>query len=294
MEYPCQLNLCFRDIGVATWLTRQLEELNLRHPTPVQANCIPKILYGSDVLGCAKTGTGKTLAFVLPILQELSTDPFGIFALVLTPTRELAFQIGDQFICLGKQMNLKCSIIVGGRHQLAQAQELVRRPHIVIATPGCIHNYRFIDAYLVYVVKEVNLVVNHNVPRCPKSYLHRVGRSARAGRFGAAVTFVTQHDVFLLRAIEKIIGGKMEQMEVPHQEVALYAAKVLSTKREAEIRLENQDNNSDERKENWRRKELFLQGMDEKLIDKEISHWKDNRKSKQILRTKNRKRRLNP
>lgn len=154
----------FRDIGVALWLTKQLEELNIRNPTPVQTNCIPKILQGSDVLGCAKTGTGKTLAFVLPLLQQvcflyildvsvewqflfknhikLSTDPFGIFALVLTPTRELAFQIGDQFNALGKQMNLKCSVIVGGRHQMIQAQELARRPHIVVATPGFIWNYR--------------------------------------------------------------------------------------------------------------------------------------------------------
>lgn len=89
------------------------------------------------MLGCAKTGTGKTLAFALPILQrvrykyavdsklpifliQLSVDPFGIFALVLTPTRELAFQIGDQFSVLGRQLNLKCSVIVGGRHQMVQ------------------------------------------------------------------------------------------------------------------------------------------------------------------------------
>nr|CAD2205189.1 unnamed protein product [Meloidogyne enterolobii] len=437
MEHSC---VNFRDIGITTWLTKQLEELNLRHPTPVQINCIPKILDGSDVLGCAKTGTGKTLAFVLPILQQLSSDPFGIFALILTPTRELAFQIGDQFNALGRQLNLKCSIIVGGRHQngsstgisrladhlqsdqlgiarllstirflvLDEADRLldpayalqrqtllfsatitdaldklhqlsIRKPYFfeekdqIQTVKGleqsfvlCPHT--FIDAYLVYIVKEfytsresssilvfvktcrecqtlalmfkklgfevgslhsevlqslrmsslarfrsgririmictdvaargldiphVDLVVNHNVPRCPKSYLHRVGRSARAGRFGAAVTFVTQHDVLLLRSIEQVIGEKMEQIQVPHHEVTLYAAKVLATKREAEIRLENQDNNSDDRKENWRRKELILQGMDDKLIEKEISRWKDNRKSKPILRRKKQKKRLN-
>lgn len=92
------------------------------------------------MLGCAKTGTGKTLAFALPILEkvisvlldlikflfQLSLDPFGIFALILTPTRELAFQIGDQFEALGKQINLKTSVIVGGRYQVIQAQELVK------------------------------------------------------------------------------------------------------------------------------------------------------------------------
>jgi len=62
-------------------------------PTPIQENCIPRILEGEDCIGCAKTGSGKTLAFALPILQKLSEDPYGIFALILTPTRELAFQV---------------------------------------------------------------------------------------------------------------------------------------------------------------------------------------------------------
>ncbi|PIO24712.1 hypothetical protein AB205_0085130 [Aquarana catesbeiana] len=67
-----------------------------------------------DCMGCAKTGSGKTAAFVLPILQKLSEDPFGIFCLVLTPTRELAYQIAEQFRVLGKPLGLKDCIIVGG------------------------------------------------------------------------------------------------------------------------------------------------------------------------------------
>lgn len=67
--------------------------LGLKNPTPIQQNCIPRILAGDDCIGCAKTGSGKTLAFALPILQKLSEDPYGIYALILTPTRELAFQV---------------------------------------------------------------------------------------------------------------------------------------------------------------------------------------------------------
>lgn len=63
-------------------------------PTPIQQHCIPPALEGRDIIGAAKTGSGKTLAFVIPILQKLSIDPFGIHTLVLTPTRELAFQVG--------------------------------------------------------------------------------------------------------------------------------------------------------------------------------------------------------
>ena len=70
---------------------------------------------GRDCIGCAKTGSGKTAAFALPILQKLSEDPYGIYALVLTPTRELAFQIGDQFKALGKPIQLRVTVITGGR-----------------------------------------------------------------------------------------------------------------------------------------------------------------------------------
>ncbi|CAO2612597.1 Probable ATP-dependent RNA helicase DDX49 [Lemmus lemmus] len=94
------------------------------------------VCLGRDCLGCAKTGSGKTAAFVLPILQKLSEDPYGIFCLVLTPTRELAYQIAEQFRVLGKPLGLKDCIIVGGMDMVAQALELSRKPHVVIATPG--------------------------------------------------------------------------------------------------------------------------------------------------------------
>lgn len=86
----------------------------IKSPTPIQANCIPEILKGKDCVGAAKTGSGKTFAFALPILQKLCEDPYGIFALILTPTRELAYQIADQFAVIGKVINLKYSVIVGG------------------------------------------------------------------------------------------------------------------------------------------------------------------------------------
>uniref|UniRef100_A0A2K5VP88 RNA helicase n=1 Tax=Macaca fascicularis TaxID=9541 RepID=A0A2K5VP88_MACFA len=80
----------FAELGLSSWLVAQCRQLGLKQPTPVQLGCIPAILegkYGSVVAGCAKTGSGKTAAFVLPILQKLSEDPYGIFCLVLTPTR---------------------------------------------------------------------------------------------------------------------------------------------------------------------------------------------------------------
>jgi ATP-dependent RNA helicase DDX49/DBP8 len=107
---------------------------------------------GRDCIGNAKTGSGKTIAFALPILQKLFVDPYGIFALVLTPTRyrplflilphrlngnrELAFQIAEQFAVLGSLLNIRTAVIVGGMDMIAQAIELDNRPHVVVATPG--------------------------------------------------------------------------------------------------------------------------------------------------------------
>uniref|UniRef100_A0A8C5VKM3 RNA helicase n=1 Tax=Microcebus murinus TaxID=30608 RepID=A0A8C5VKM3_MICMU len=79
----------FAELGLSSWLVEQCRQLGLKQPTPVQLGCIPAILEGRDCLGCAKTGSGKTAAFVLPILQKLSEDPYGIFCLVLTPTRHV-------------------------------------------------------------------------------------------------------------------------------------------------------------------------------------------------------------
>ncbi|KAJ7179195.1 DEAD-domain-containing protein [Mycena filopes] len=94
--------------------------MSIRAPTEVQAACIPPLLQ----------------AFALPILQKLSADPYGIFALILTPTRELAFQISEQFAVLGGSVNVRTAVIVGGMDMMAQALELGNRPHIVVATPG--------------------------------------------------------------------------------------------------------------------------------------------------------------
>ncbi|KIY51626.1 DEAD-domain-containing protein [Fistulina hepatica ATCC 64428] len=110
--------------------------MSIRAPTEVQSACIPPLLAGKDCIGNAKTGSGKTIAFALPILQKLLVDPYGIFALVLTPTRELAFQISDQFNVLGAALNIRTAVIVGGMDMMTQAIELENRPHVIVATPG--------------------------------------------------------------------------------------------------------------------------------------------------------------
>ncbi|VDP04489.1 unnamed protein product [Soboliphyme baturini] len=403
------------------WIVEQCRAVNITNPTPVQVNCIPAVLDGCDVIGCAKTGTGKTLAFALPILETLSHDPYGIYALVLTPTRELAIQIAEQFEILGKPLNLKTCIV----------------PHVLIATPGRLADHisssselnlkkiryfvmdeadrlldgqydnelktifealpqkrqtatvtdaiarvkeiatskpffwqdesdvltvdtleqRYVlcpqdvkDAYLVYVVKmfhernprsailifchtchecqalcmmfknlgfevcalhsmihqaermksldrfrsnilkimvctdvaarglhipRVDLVVNHNVPLQPKTYVHRVGRAARAGLPGKAITFVTQYDVCLIQAVEKLINCKLTELKISHRKVSQHVTEVLVAKREAEVKLEA--NKFGEEREIHRRKQMILEGLDPADVSKAIERSKASR-----------------
>jgi ATP-dependent RNA helicase DDX49/DBP8 len=144
----------------------------------VQHHCIPKILEGEDIIACAKTGSGKTAAFALPIIQKLSEDPYGIYALVLTPTRELAYQIADQFRIIGKPINvntwilffqtnlslvtqfsfkiLDC-VITGGMEMTEQAKQLANKPHILIATPGRLADH--IESGTDFTLNKIQMLV---------------------------------------------------------------------------------------------------------------------------------------
>ncbi|XP_078279996.1 putative ATP-dependent RNA helicase DDX49 isoform X2 [Rhinoraja longicauda] len=400
-----------------------------------------------DCLGCAKTGSGKTAAFVLPILQKLSEDPYGIFCLVLAPTRELAYQIAEQFRVLGKPLSLKDCVVVGGMDMVKQAVELARKPHVVIATPGRLADHlrssatfslkkikflvldeadrlleqgctdftqdlevilravpaqrqtllfsatltdtlqqlkaiamnspffweatnesqvrtvaeleqryllmpeRVKEAYLVNIVQKfhdehedwsmiiftstckmcqiltmmlrkfnfqcgalhsmmkqrdrfstlskfkssifkilvatdvasrgldiptVHVVINHNTPGLPKIYIHRVGRTARAGRNGISITLVTQYDIHLVHAIEEEIKTKLQEFSVVEDEVLKILTHVNVTRRQCESELESTD--FDEKKEINKRKQMILEGRDPDL---EIKRRKELNKLKE-------------
>ncbi|MES1908242.1 MAG: hypothetical protein MHM6MM_001213 [Cercozoa sp. M6MM] len=110
--------------------------LGMEHPSKIQDLCIPEVLKGRDVIGRSHTGSGKTACFALPLLQKLSEDPYGVFGVVLTPARELAFQIAQQFDAFGKTMNCDVACITGGGDFNKEARALEQRPHVIVATPG--------------------------------------------------------------------------------------------------------------------------------------------------------------
>jgi ATP-dependent RNA helicase DDX47/RRP3 len=103
----------FSDLGIVDVLCEAAKSLGWKNPTKIQKEAIPIALEGRDIIGLAETGSGKTGAFALPMLQNLLENPQRLFGLVLTPTRELAFQIAEQFEALGKSIGIKCGVLVG-------------------------------------------------------------------------------------------------------------------------------------------------------------------------------------
>ncbi len=127
----------FHTLGLSEPLLRDLTAAGLLAPTPIQAQAIPPALEGRDVIGCAQTGTGKTAAFVVPMIERLAALPKGHpQALILAPTRELALQIFDSIEKLGRSHNISATVIVGGSDMQAQIRGLRQRPDILVATPG--------------------------------------------------------------------------------------------------------------------------------------------------------------
>lgn len=131
----------FAELGLAETLLRALSDAQYTHPTPIQAQSIPALIAGRDLLGLAETGTGKTAAFVLPLLQRLADEggrpqPGAPRALILAPTRELAIQIGESIHAYGRHLRISHTVIFGGVGQRPQVNAIARGVDILVATPG--------------------------------------------------------------------------------------------------------------------------------------------------------------
>ncbi|KLT45782.1 ATP-dependent rRNA helicase RRP3, partial [Cutaneotrichosporon oleaginosum] len=392
----------FAELGVSEELCAACEALGFKTPTDIQVAAIPPALTGRDIIGIAQTGSGKTAAFSLPILQTLWDNPQPFYALMLAPTRELADQIAKQVQALGANIGVRVATIVGGMDMMAQSLALAKRPHVVVATPGRLMDHlentkgfslkslkylvfdeadRLLDfdfqtsinkllkvipkerntflfsatlstkveqlkraslskpvqvkvsskystvstllqyyilvpevdkdAYLFYVVNElasssmiiftgtvdraqrlsimlnrlgfpaiplhgqmsqsarlgslnkfksggrkilvatdvasrgldiplVDLVINYDIPSNSKDYVHRVGRTARAGRSGKSITFTTQYDIVMHKAIEAAIGRDLTAFDVDKAAVKILKDRVSEAARAAVIEMREQ------------------------------------------------------
>ena len=132
--------MTFKELNLSAPLLRAVQEAGYETPSPIQAAAIPPVLSGRDLMGCAQTGTGKTAAFALPMLDRLTANAprrkGAVRALILTPTRELALQIGESFDAYGKYLKLRSTVIFGGVGQAPQVEALKKGVDILIACPG--------------------------------------------------------------------------------------------------------------------------------------------------------------
>ncbi|KAK0748775.1 P-loop containing nucleoside triphosphate hydrolase protein [Apiosordaria backusii] len=133
---PTDPNTTFESLGVRPWLVQSLANMAIKRPTAIQRESIPMLLKGRDCIGGSRTGSGKTVAFSVPILQQWAENPSAIFGVILTPTRELALQIYEQIRAISSPHSLKAILVTGGSDMRPQAIALAQRPHIIIATPG--------------------------------------------------------------------------------------------------------------------------------------------------------------
>lgn len=402
-------DISFKDLGICSELCVACEKLGFKKPTPIQSESIPYALQKKDLIALAVTGSGKTAAFVLPILQSLLETPTPLFAIILTPTRELAIQISEQSEALGAFIGLKTCVLVGGLDLMQQAISLSKKPHIIIGTPGRVTDHlqntkgfnlnavRYLvldeadkllnmdfgkeidmivaacpqerttflfsatmtnkvqklqraclrkdavkiqvstkyqtvdtlsqeflfvpathkDTYLQAVLKKfagnsvivftettvsaskltlllnklnfkavalfgkltqdkrleslnkfkskgknilvatevasrgldipaVDIVINYDVPVQSKNYIHRVGRTARAGRAGKAITIVTQYDVVLFQRVEALLGKKLDPFAINKEEVMMDHERVLEVLRQVNKDMKEQERESED------------------------------------------------
>ncbi|VVB09865.1 unnamed protein product [Arabis nemorensis] len=196
----------FAELGLREELVKACDRLGWKNPSKIQAEALPYALEGKDVIGLAQTGSGKTGAFALPILQALLTyvydsepkkgrrpDP-AFFACVLSPTRELAIQIAEQFEALGSNISLRCDVLVGGLDRMQQAIALGKRPHVIVATPGRLWDHLsdtkgFSLKTLKYLVlDEVDRLLNEDFEKSLNQILEEIPRDRKTFLFSATMT----------------------------------------------------------------------------------------------------------
>jgi len=190
--------LSFENLNLTAPLLKALETEGYTHPTPIQEQAIPYVLAKRDLLGCAQTGTGKTAAFAIPILQLLSKDqqPASgkrpIRALILTPTRELAIQIEESFKAYGRYLGLRHLVIFGGVSQHAQTTALQQGVDILVATPGRLLDLmaqRFInlDQLQIFVLDEADRMLDMGFVHDVKKVIARLPQKRQTLFFSATM-----------------------------------------------------------------------------------------------------------
>jgi ATP-dependent RNA helicase RhlE len=190
--------LLFKDLNLIMPIQKALKAEQYHKPTPIQEKAIPSILAGRDILGCAQTGTGKTAAFAIPILQSLSRerrvkrDTHQVRALILAPTRELAVQIGESFEAYGQYLSLRTMVVYGGVSQNYQTDVLRAGVDILVATPGRLldlisQGFISIQHVEMFVLDEADRMLDMGMVQDVKKIIAQLPRKRQSMLFSATM-----------------------------------------------------------------------------------------------------------
>ncbi|MCO6460500.1 MAG: DEAD/DEAH box helicase [Saprospiraceae bacterium] len=190
----------FTQLNLIKQIRQALSDAGYSLPTEIQSKAITPILDGKDILGSAQTGTGKTAAFAIPILQKLQTNPTQrrIRALVVTPTRELALQIEENFKAYAKYLNTRCVAIFGGVSQVKQVETLKKGVDVLIATPGrlldlCQQGLADISKIEILVLDEADHMLDMGFVHDVKKILTKIPKQRQTLLFSATMPKTIQH-----------------------------------------------------------------------------------------------------
>ena len=159
----------FENMKLEKWIKKVINYLSYKEPTIVQKYIIPQILNDKSVIAVSKTGTGKTASFCLPILSELSKDPYGLYSIILEPTRELVLQVEEKLKLFSTGFNLRMCSIIGGEDYTTQLKGLDKIPHIIIATPGRLvtflenNSIKLVQNLKYFVMDEFDQLLNDTI-----------------------------------------------------------------------------------------------------------------------------------
>jgi len=181
----------FANLGLSSDFVQVLDRLNFKTPTPIQEKSIPETLQGKDVIGIAQTGTGKTLAFCLPMLEKIRKE--GGSGLIVVPTRELAAQVSEEIEKVGGRLGFKTTLLVGGADIGQQIRSLRRGPHVIVATPGRLNDHlerRTADLSHVHtlVLDEADRMLDMGFIRDVEKIIQRCPRERQTLFFSATIS----------------------------------------------------------------------------------------------------------
>jgi len=242
--------MLFEQLGLCAPLLKALQKEGYTTPTPIQAKAIPQALSGKDILGLAQTGTGKTAAFALPILQVLDRERFKGYkhtrALILTPTRELAMQILESFQTYGQYTNVKAEVVFGGVSQHTQTLALRNGTDVLIATPGRLldlmnQGYVHLDHLELFVLDEADRMLDMGFINDVKKVVRALPKQKQTMLFSATMPpQITQLVASLLRNPVRIevapLSSTAEKIEqfvyfIPKQQKHSFLVHLLAEKK---------------------------------------------------------------